>query len=147
MTKATSSKNGFLDATKAFGDFHVPSFDVQAIVEAQRKNFEALTQANQLAAEGLQAVAQRQVDIVQHAVKDASELIRDWAQPGAPEEVIAKNAEIAKQAFEKGVANARELNELVTKAGTDAFSGGSVRASTRCDSLRRNKSRRNSGKL
>jgi phasin family protein len=34
---------------------------------------------------------------------------------------MAKQAEYAKLAFEKGVANARELTELVTKANTEAF--------------------------
>ena len=49
----TESKNGFFDVAKAFGDFRLPGIDVDAIVAAQRKNFEALTQANQFAVEGL----------------------------------------------------------------------------------------------
>jgi phasin family protein len=136
MAKATSSTNGVFDAVKVFGAFRVPSFDFHAVAEAQRLNLEAVSQANRLAAEGFQAVAQRQVEIVQQALKDASALMRDWAKPGAPEEFMTKNAEIAKQTFENGLAHVRELNELMTKAGTDAFSVIARRVSESFDEVR-----------
>jgi phasin family protein len=120
----TNGKHTFMDMDvgKAFAGFTFPGLDVESIVASQRKNLEALTQANQLAVDGVQAVARRQVEIAREAVDEVSSLVREWTQPGAPEERIAKNAEYAKQAFEKGVANARELAELVTKANTEAFS-------------------------
>jgi phasin family protein len=122
MVKMTTSKSGFFDMSKTLSDFRIPGFDLEAIVEAQRKNVEALTEANQLAVEGVRAMAQRQSEIVRQAIEEASALLREWTQPGAPEERLAKNVESAKQAFEKGLANARELNELTTKASTDVFS-------------------------
>jgi phasin family protein len=119
----TNGKQTFLDMDfgKAFAGFTFPGLDVDSLVAAQRKNIEAFTQANQLAVEGAQAVARRQVEIARQAVDEASALMREWTQPGAPEERLAKNAELAKQAFEKGLANARELSELVTKANTEAL--------------------------
>lgn len=119
----TNGKHTFLDMDvgKAFAGFTFPGLDVESMVAAQRKNLEALTQANQLAVEGVQALARRQVEIAREAVDEASSLVREWAQPGAPEDRIVKNAEYAKQAFEKGVANAKELAELVTKANSEAF--------------------------
>lgn len=110
-----------LDVGKAFAGFTFPGFNVDALVAAQRKNLEALTQANQLAVEGAQALARRQVEIVRQAVEEASATVREWTQPGAPEERLAKNVEIAKTAFEKGIAHARELAELVTKTNTETF--------------------------
>jgi phasin family protein len=119
----TNGKHSFLDMDvgKAFAGFTFPGLDVESIVAAQRKNLEALTQANQLAVEGVQALARRQVEIAREAVDEVSTLVREWTQPGAPEERIVKNAEYAKLAFEKGVANAKELAELVTKANSEAF--------------------------
>lgn len=118
-----NGKHTFLDMDvgKAFAGFTFPGLDVESLVAVQRKNIEALTQANQLAVEGVQAVARRQVEIARQAVDEASAVLREWTQPGAPEERIAKNVELAKQAFEKGVANARELAELVAKANSEAF--------------------------
>jgi phasin family protein len=118
-----NGKHTFLDMDvgKAFAGFAFPGFDVESLMATQRKNLEAFTQANQLAVEGVQALARRQVEIARQAMDQASSLFREIVQPAAPEERLAKNAEIAKVAFEKNLANARELAELVTKANTEAF--------------------------
>ncbi|HXQ49559.1 MAG TPA: phasin family protein [Stellaceae bacterium] len=118
-----NGKNPFFDVdmTKAFANFKLPGFDAETAMATQRKNIEAITQANQLAVEGVQAVARRQVEIAREAMEGASSAIREMVQPSAPEERFAKNAEFAKQAFEKGMANARELAEMFSKANTEAF--------------------------
>ena len=121
QTATETTKNGFHDVTKAFGDLRMPGLDVETIVAIQRKNIEAFTQANQLAVEGVRAVAQRQAEIIQQAMQQASAMFRELTQPGAPEDRLAKNVEVAKQAFEQGVANAREIAELAIKANTDTF--------------------------
>ena len=136
MAKTKTSENAFFDVAKAFGDFRVPGIDVDAIVAAQRKNFEALTQVNQFAVEGLRTVAKRQAEIAQQTIEEASALVRDWTQPGAPEERLASTVEAAKQAFEKGVANVRELTELTTKASGDVFSVIARRVSEGFDEVR-----------
>ena len=136
MAKTEKGKNGFFDVTKAFTDFRVPGIDVDAIVATQRKNFEALTQANQFAVEGLRAVAKRQAEIAQQTIEEASALVRDWTQPGAPEERLANTVEAARQAFEKGVTNVRELSDLTTKASADVFSVIARRVSEGLDEVR-----------
>lgn len=125
-----------MDVGKLFAGFNFPGFDVETLMASQRKNIEALTQANQLAVEGVQAVTRRQVEIARQAFDEASAAMRDMSQPSAPEERVAKNAEIAKQAFEKGVANARELTDLVTKAQTEAFAVITRRVTEGLDELR-----------
>lgn len=135
MAKNGTSDN-FFDMTKAFGEFRLPGFDVEAVAVSQQKNLEALTQANQLAVEGVRAVAQRQAEIAQKAFAEASALLREWTQPGAPEERLARNVEAVKQAFETGLATARELNEMTTKASTDVFSVIARRMSQGFDELR-----------
>ncbi|HEX6840299.1 MAG TPA: phasin family protein [Stellaceae bacterium] len=110
-----------MDLGKAFAGLAFPGFDVDSLAAAQRKNLEAFTQANQLAVEGAQAIARRQVELARQVMDEASAVMRDWTQPAAPEEQVAKNVELVTQAFEKSVANARELTELVAKANTDTF--------------------------
>jgi phasin family protein len=109
------------DFSKAFAGFTLPGFDTEALLASQRKNIEALTQANQLAVEGVQAVARRQAEIAREAIDEASAVLRDIAQPAAPEERIAKHAELLKQTFERGLANTRELALMLAKANTEAF--------------------------
>ncbi|MGB8181203.1 MAG: TIGR01841 family phasin [Stellaceae bacterium] len=117
------SRQTFLDTdfSKAFAGFTLPGFDVEAVLASQRKNIEALTQANQLAVEGVQAVARRQAEIAREAVDEASTVLREIVQPTAPEERIAKQAELLKQTFERGLANTRELTLMLAKANTEAF--------------------------
>ena len=117
------SRQTFLDTdfSKAFAGFTLPGFDVEAVLASQRKNIEALTQANQLAVEGVQAVARRQAEIAREAIDEASTVLRDIVQPTAPEERIAKQAELLKQTFERSLANTRELALMLAKANTEAF--------------------------
>ncbi len=123
MTTTINGKQAFpeFDVSKMFSAFSVPGFNVAALVAAQRKNIEAITQANQLAIEAVQAVARRQAEITREALDEAPELFRELSQPGAPQEKLAKNAELAKTSFEKGLTSARELTELFAKANTEAF--------------------------
>ena len=132
-----TTKNGLFDVTKIMGDFRVPGIDLEAAVASQRKNIEALTQANQLAVEGVQALMRRQVEITRQAMEDFSAMFRDFVQPnGSPEDRFAKQAEYSKHAIEKGLSNAKELTELVTKANTEAFNVINKRVTESLDEVR-----------
>ena len=133
---AKPSTRSSFEVANLFGDFVMPSVDVEAIAEAQRKNVEALLQANQLAVEGARALAQRQAEIVQQVIEETSGMLRRLREPGALEDRLAKNAEAAKEAFEKGIANVRELRELGTKASVDVFSVLARRVSEGFDEVR-----------
>jgi phasin family protein len=95
-----------------------------------------LSQANQLAVEGMQAVAKRQIEVARQAVEDVSALLRDLAQPASPEDRIAKNTEFAKQMLEKSVNHGREITLLATKAGTEAADVLRKRATEGLDEFR-----------
>lgn len=133
-----NGKQSFLDydVTKAFSAFSFPGLNVEALMAAQRKNVEAFTQANQLAIEGVQALARRQVEIAREAFDGAPALFKELSQPTAPQERIAKNAALAKATFEKNLATARELSELVAKANTEAFEVLTKRFTESFDELR-----------
>ena len=124
------------DVTKMMADFRFRPFDVEALMAAQRRNIEALSQANQLAVEGMQAVAKRQIEVARQAVEDVSALLRDLAQPASPEDRIAKNTEFAKQMLEKSVNHGREITMLATKAGTEAADVLRKRATEGLDEFR-----------
>jgi phasin family protein len=134
----TTTKNGLSDVTKVMGDFRIPGIDLEAAVATQRKNIEALTQANQLAVEGVQALMRRQVEITRQAMEDFSAMFRDLVQPngGSPEDRFAKQAEYSKHAIEKGLSNAKELAELVAKANTEAFNVLNKRVTESFDEVR-----------
>src|ERR1700757_1841073 len=76
------------DVMKMMGDLRLRPFDVEALMACQRRNIEALSQANQLAVEGIQAVAKRQIEIARQTMEDVSALLRDLAHPVSTEDRI-----------------------------------------------------------
>ena len=95
--------------------------DVQAVVSAQKRNVEALTAANQLAAEGFQALARRQTEIMRQTVEATTAAMRDLIGQGSPEEKAARQTEFAQEAFQRAINHSRELAEMMQRAQGEAF--------------------------
>ncbi len=110
----------FGDMNKYVADFKAPSFDYEVMAASQRKNFDAIVAANKLAAEAMQAIARRQVELLRQGMEEIGTVARSYAAPGPLPEKAAKQAELTKVAFERGVSNARELSEMVTKSNFEA---------------------------
>src|SRR6185312_3542574 len=91
-----ASTNPFLenDFTKLFSEFKVPGFDMQALVATQRRNIEAVSHANQLAIEGVQAVMRRQGEILRQMVEESTNSLKDLMAAGAPEAKVAHQTEL-----------------------------------------------------
>lgn len=125
------------DVTKMFADFRLfRPFDVEAMWAAQRRNLEALTQANQLAVEGVQAVAKRQIEMTQQAMEDLSTLVREMILPASTEDRIAKQTDFTKKAIDKSLSHGREIAALAAKAGTEATEVLQKRATEGLDEMR-----------
>ncbi|MCW5730057.1 MAG: phasin family protein [Alphaproteobacteria bacterium] len=110
-----------MDMSKMFKDFKFPGVDVEKIFDMHRRNFEAVSAANQVAAEGMQTLARRQAEILRQAVEEANEAVRDMMAAQSPEQNAAKQAELAKQTLERAIGNMRELAELAAKSNNEAF--------------------------
>ncbi|HZK89306.1 MAG TPA: phasin family protein [Stellaceae bacterium] len=134
MSDARTSFFDF-DVTKMFADFRLRPFDVEAVWAAQRRNFEALSQANRLAVEGMHAVAKRQIDMAQQAMEDFSGMVREMAQPVSVEARIAKHTEYTKKMIDKGLTHGREIAAMTSKAGSDATEVLQRRASEGFDEM------------
>lgn len=119
MANARSNPFDF-DVTKMFADFRFHPFDVEAVWAAQRRNIEALSQANQAAMAGVQALAKHQIELTRETFEGFSALMRDMAQPGSGEDRVAKNTEYVKQVLENGVKHGGEIATIAAKAGSDA---------------------------
>lgn len=109
------------DISKYLADFKVPGLDVDNLVASQRKNIEALTQANKLAFDGFQAVVKRQTEILRQTIDEIAQVTKDIAEPGNPQDKAAKQTELAKDAFERSISNLRELSEMIARSNGEAF--------------------------
>lgn len=135
----TEYKNPFLDfdVQKMMGEFKLPNVDVDAVVAAQKKNIEALTSANQLAVEGMQAIARRQAEIMRQTVEEVQRSMQSMMETGAPEAKVAQSTELTKVAFEKAIANMKELSEMVAKSNGEAFDVINRRVAESLDEIRK----------
>lgn len=136
MAKTTGNPFFDIDLSKMIAEYKVPGVDVDSILASQRKNIEAVTAANQLAVEGLQAVLRRQAEILRQSVEEAGAMVNEVMAASSPEDKAAKQAELVKAAFEKTLANARELSEMVAKSNSEAADVLSKRVSESLDELK-----------
>lgn len=127
---------GDFDVTKMMGEFKFPFVDVDAFVETQRKNFEAVTAANQKAVEGYQALAQRQFELMQSAFDSATKSATEVMEAASPEDKAAKQADATKAAYETAVGNFKELYELAAKSNLEAADLINTRITASIDELK-----------
>ena len=110
----------FVDITKILEQFKLPGMDISALMEARRRDVEALTQANQIAYQSMQALAQREAEILQQTMAEWQGAMAGMAGK-SPTEMAAKGAELATQAFGRALANMRELAEMASKSQTQTY--------------------------
>ena len=136
--------NPFLDADfdqvmdfgKLAEQFKFPGVDSNALMETQRRNLEAVTKANQVAFDGVQAVAQRQAEILRQAMDEATKAVQTLSKTDKIEDVWVKQTELVKEAYELALANLRELTELGTKTNTEAADVLSHRVADSLDEIK-----------
>ena len=107
------------DFSKAFQHYQAIPFEMQDLMETQRKNLQAFTQVQQLAVENMQALAQRQTEIVSQMIEDNSNIAKELMGEGSPEQKLTRNAELFKKLYEKTTRNMQELSDMIGKSGAE----------------------------
>jgi phasin family protein len=108
---------GFEDLKKLIEKFQLPSVDIDALVDWQRKDLEALTEANRQASEGIKALVERRDEILRETLAEWQAAIRDATSA----EAMSKGADAAKQGMQKAITNFRELSEMEAQARNNAW--------------------------
>jgi len=115
--------DSILEQMKAFGArLGLPKVDVDKLVDMNLKNLDALGRSAQVAGEGAKALAEKQREIVEAAFRETSSMVRDFKPPGNPQEIVAKQSEYARKAFEITMQNTRDVAELTKKTTKEASS-------------------------
>lgn len=107
--------------SKIIQEYKIPGVDGTAILDSSRKNVEALVAANRQAVEGLQAVVNRQGEMLRETANEAASALKQYSSGDNPTEVMSKQMELLKPALERVLANARELAEMIQQSNTDTF--------------------------
>ena len=105
----------------ADNSFKTPTmFDPEKLVAAQRRNFEALTSAGQIVADGMRTCAERQAAMIEEAMRGLwgeMQTSSRSAQPGNP----AEQLERMRGAFERVLSQVQELSQLLLRVQSEAM--------------------------
>jgi phasin family protein len=116
------AKSATEDMTKMFKDMKLPGMpDTGALMEAYKRNLDVMSAANKIALEGAQAVAKRHMEIMQQTMAELSENLRGMTSTESPADKATKQTEMLKLAYERAVANTKELADLIQHANGEAL--------------------------
>jgi phasin family protein len=106
---------------RKFGsDLGLPKLNVDELLQAQKKNIEALGQSAKVAAQGAQSVAQKQREVLEAGLREAATLAREYKPFGKVHENIALQTEFARKVVEIAVKGAQESASTARQSTTDA---------------------------
>lgn len=123
--------NPFGDITKMLEQFKMPGVDMAAIADARRHDIEALVQANKSVYEGMQALANKQAEMLKQTVEGIQNAA-GASGVGDP----AQQAELARKAYEKALADMKELAEIAQKSQADAMASITERAAVHLQEIK-----------
>jgi phasin family protein len=124
----TTPPNPFADFSKMLEQFKLPGVDMTTIIEARRKDIEALTEANKLAYEGLQALVQKQTEIFNKTMQELQAAAQQFKPDTSPAEAMTKQGEFVQQSLHQALENMRALAEMAQKSQAEALAVISKRA-------------------
>src|SRR6266404_2837445 len=118
------AKAGQATSTSLFGDFSklieqfkLPGIDLNALMEARRKDIDALAAANRTALVGIQSLNQKQAEILRATMDQLQSIVKTAAGSATSVSLV----EIAQQALQKAFLSIWELAEVAYKSQSDAF--------------------------
>jgi phasin family protein len=97
------------DFAKLIESCQISGVDMMSLIDMEKKNIDALIEVNRSAYDGWQNLMVRQAEVFQETMKAIAVEARDEA-------AVGRRTEIARQGFEKGLANMRKLAETATES-------------------------------
>jgi phasin family protein len=88
-------------------------------MEARRKDVEALIAANQTAVQGIQALAQKQAEMLRSTLSELQEVAQKQAATGGVPS--AQTAELVQQTLHKALADMQQLTQAAYRTQADSY--------------------------
>ena len=115
------------DFSKILESFKFPGVDMTSLLEARRKDVEALAKANTLAYEGMQALVRKQTEMLNASAQAIQAAASRMSGDNATES-MAKRGEFIQQSLQTAFENMRELAEMAQKSQAESLAAISKRA-------------------
>lgn len=134
IMESITPNNLFTQYTSMIKQFRLPGLDLSAVLESRRKDIEALLAANSTALTGMQALGQKQADILRAAMADAQSLIVQ--RTAADAKASGSAGEVVQQSLRKAVTNMQDLADTLYKTQADCFAAISKRVTENVEELK-----------
>jgi len=119
--RETKEEAPIVNVQKLLERFKLPGVDLPALMDAQRKNVDALREANQKAYTGALALAQRQAEIFEETMHEWQTAAKELTAKNPVEGIATKQADLARKAIENALGNMRELADMAAKSQAEAY--------------------------
>jgi phasin family protein len=131
------------DMSKAYGDlskmleqFKLPGIDTKQIVEARRKDIDSLLQANRAIFEGMQEIANKQGKLMHTALTDIQSAMASGGG-GTGVGDLVKQGETARKAYEKVLADMKDLADIARDSQASAIAAITKRSSEQLEEIKK----------
>jgi len=114
---ATNPLPSLDDLVKLLERFRLPGVDADALVDWQRKDLDALAEANRQAYAGIKALAERRDEILRDTLVQWQEALKNAIGSDA----LAEQGEAAKRGLQQAIEHVRELAEMETQSRNNAW--------------------------
>lgn len=113
----------FRNLTMTFEHFKMTNMDTNSFIEARRKDVDALVAANKTTYEAMQALARAQTAMLTQAMQDMQELARSAMSGNGLGGDMSTHSEAAQKAWQRMLADMKQMAEVMQKAQAEAMSG------------------------
>ena len=131
----TNQTQPFGDVTAMMAQFKMPGIDMAAIVEARRKDIQALGEANAATFESMQAIANKQTEMLSQAMQGMQDAAKSAVGVSGQADV-GKQGEVIRKGFEKTLANMKELADMAQHAQSEAMARITQRATDQMQEIK-----------
>jgi hypothetical protein len=102
-----------------FQQYKLPGLDMSAILDARRKDVEALAEANQVAFGGMQAIQGKQLEILRCALDNFQTVAQQLAT--SPAKPAVSPADVVQNALHLALADMQDIAQKTQQAQTQAY--------------------------
>tara|TARA_B100000989_G_C19515522_1_gene461411 strand:+ start:17 stop:484 length:468 start_codon:yes stop_codon:yes gene_type:complete len=110
------------DLQKVLSATKIPNVDInsQGYIDSQKKILEAVSSASKTVFEGVNAFANKQVEILNSAISDVKDASAEVAK-GNTQDSAVKSIELVKKSIQDAQSNVTELTKINEKTAKEAF--------------------------
>jgi hypothetical protein len=115
----TNFGDPFSQFAAMFQQYQLPGFDVSAIMESRRKDVEALAATNRVAFGGMEALRDKQLEILRRTLSDLEGIAKQFAS-GAGKPPFNAN-EVVQRALHNALADMQDIARTTQQTQAEAY--------------------------